>query len=67
MMAPKEEAIRLVNMYLDEVISVTDIQYPLELPKRLALVAIRFAKRNSLNTAGYNKYLDEVQQEIKKL
>jgi hypothetical protein len=35
--------------------------------KRCALIAIEFAKENPLNTDGYNKYLQEVKQEIEKL
>lgn len=35
--------------------------------KQCALIAIAFAKENPLNTDGYNKYLNEVEQEINKL
>ena len=34
--------------------------------KQCALLAVAFARENSLNTDGYNKYLDEVKQEIEK-
>lgn len=39
-MTPKEKAVKLVDIYLDEVINDTDINFPLELPKRLALIAV---------------------------
>ena len=39
-MTPQERASRLVDRYLDEVIHVTDINYPLELPERLAIIAV---------------------------
>jgi hypothetical protein len=35
--------------------------------KRCALIAVEFAKENPLNTDGYNKYLDELKQEIETL
>jgi hypothetical protein len=35
--------------------------------KPCALIAVEFAKENPLNTDGYNKYLEEVKQEIEKL
>ena len=35
--------------------------------KQCALMAVDFAKENPLNTEGYNKYLEEVKQEIEKL
>ena len=35
--------------------------------KECALIAIAFAKENPLNTDGYKKYLDEVEQEIKSM
>jgi hypothetical protein len=37
------------------------------LGKQCALIAVEFAKENPLNTDGYNKYLQEVKQEIEKL
>lgn len=39
-MTPKEKAVRLVDRYLDEVINEVDENYPLELPKRLAIIAV---------------------------
>ena len=39
-MTPRERAVRLVDKYLDEVINETDINFPLELPKRLAMIAV---------------------------
>ena len=41
---------------------VTDYQ-----AKQSALIAVKFAKENPLNTDGYNKYLQEVKTEIEKL
>jgi hypothetical protein len=35
--------------------------------RQCALIAIKFAKENPLNTDGYNKYLQEVKTEIEKL
>jgi hypothetical protein len=35
--------------------------------KQCALVVVKFARENTLNTDEYNNYLDEVEQEIKKL
>ena len=32
-----------------------------------ALIAVEFAKENPLNTDGYNKYLDELKQEIENI
>ena len=35
--------------------------------KQCALIVVKFAKENPLNTDGYNKYLDELKQEIETL
>lgn len=39
-MTPKEKAASLVDRYLDEVFNETDINFPLELPSRLAIIAV---------------------------
>ena len=35
--------------------------------KQCALITVKFTKENPLNTDGYNKYLDELKQEIETL
>jgi hypothetical protein len=35
--------------------------------KQCALVAVDFAKKNPLNTNGYNNYLDDIKKEIELL
>jgi hypothetical protein len=35
--------------------------------KQCALIAVKFAKENPLNSDGYNKYLDEVKQEVENI
>lgn len=61
-MTPKEKAKELVNKYW-----ITDFDIYEEESKQCALIAVEFAKENPLNTDGYNKYLQEVKQEIEKL
>ncbi len=39
-MTPKEKAASLVDRYLDEVFNETDVNFPLELPGRLAIIAV---------------------------
>jgi hypothetical protein len=70
-MTPKEKAVRLVDRYLDEVINETDINFPLELPKRLAIIAVDEVIKSQGNIYGVNNkattfYL-EVKQEINNL
>lgn len=72
-MTPKEKAVRLVDTYIDEVINEIDIDFPLELPKRLALIAVDDQISLLLNLTPYAAfpdqviYLQEVRQEIEKL
>jgi len=35
--------------------------------KQCALIAVKFAKENPLNTDGYNEYLDKIEKEIQSL
>ena len=65
MIPAKEKAIELVDKMYD----VMDIQDGdlWKSTKLCALIAVQFARENPLNTEGYNKYLDEVKQEIEKL
>jgi hypothetical protein len=68
-MTPKEKAVIIIDRYLDEVINQTDINNPLELPKRLALIAVD----EILKITWVDKFLivedywNEVKQEIEKL
>ena len=65
-MAPKEKAEELVErMYQVHSSSASDITW--YFAKQCALVAVKFAKENPLNTDGYNKYLDELKQEIENI
>ena len=66
-MTPKEKAKELVGKYyhlfsveLENTICIYEA-------KQCALIAVEFAKENPLNTDGYNKYLQEVKQEIQAL
>jgi hypothetical protein len=73
MIAPNEQARQLVDKFLPYV-DWSDLQkdftngdWAIRNSKRCALIAVEFAKENPLNTDGYNKYLQEVEQEIEKL
>jgi hypothetical protein len=73
-MTPKEKAVRLVDRYLDEVINETDINFPLELPKRLAIIAVNMVIKccedyDELNETYVTQvdHWKEVKQEIEKL
>lgn len=69
-MIPKEKAKEMMHYYLKELLSA---KYSIngfvinDLAKQCALISLQFARENPLNTEGYNKYLDEVKQEIEKL
>lgn len=69
-MTPKEKAIILIDRYLDEVINETDIDFPLALPKRLALIAAEEQISLLLSLSPYMAfpnqvtYWQEVKQEI---
>lgn len=62
-MQAKEKAKELINKY-------NFLNYKTDLSihekKQCALIVVEFAKENPLNTDGYNKYLQEVEQEILK-
>jgi hypothetical protein len=65
-MKAKEKAEELVKeMYKAHSNSASLIT--LYFAKQCALIAVKFAKENILNTDGYNKYLDEVKQEIENI
>jgi hypothetical protein len=71
-MTPREKAVRLVDIYLDEVINETDINFPLELPKRLAMITVNELilqcwdyREIDLEKSG--DYWQQVKQEIEKL
>jgi hypothetical protein len=67
-MTPKEKAEELVHRFQETMFfHVTDERIDIEEAKQCALIAVKFARENPLNTEGYNKYLDEVKQEIQKL
>jgi hypothetical protein len=70
-MTPREKAVRLVDRYLDEVINETDINFPLELPKRLALIAVHEILKAVESDWSFMEvrqdYWKEVKQEIEKL
>jgi hypothetical protein len=68
-MIPKEKAEELLRKMLsknpsrqDGISMIDTIQ-----AKLCALVAVEFARSNPLNSKGYNKYLDNVKQELEKL
>ena len=68
-MIPKEKAEELFKKMLsknpsrqDGISAIDTIQ-----AKLCALVAVEFARGNPLNSKGYNKYLDNVKQELEKL
>ena len=65
-MNPKEKAEELVKkMYKAHSNSASLIT--LYFAKQCALIAVKFAKENPLNSDGYNKYLDEVKQEVENI
>jgi hypothetical protein len=70
-MTPKEKAKQLVDKFNDcSRIYPSFIDNDFRLvndAKQCAFIAVKFARENPLNTNGYNKYLDEVKQEIEKL
>lgn len=69
-MTPKEQAKDLISEFLpyvdwsDPLNDFTNRNWAIRNAKRCALIAVDFAKENPLNTDGYNKYLQEVKQEI---
>jgi hypothetical protein len=65
-LSAKEKAEKLINKYFkDSDLLYHDLSWMQA--KECALIAVEFARENPLNTNGYNKYLDEVKQEIEKL
>lgn len=67
-MTSREKAVRLVDRYLDEVFNEVDINYPLELPKRLAIIAVNEIISNRERIKGIDKlYWQQVKEEIEKL
>jgi len=73
-MKPKEKAETLVDKY-KPLVTTWDCHWDVRRredsitsdAKQCALIAVKFAKENPLNTDGYNKYLDELKQEIENL
>ena len=76
-MTPREKAKELVEKFgnigiyisgqRDLDICINQTSDALETKKQCALIAVEFAKENPLNTDGYNKYWQEVKQEIQAL
>ena len=68
-MTPKEKAQELCNKFLRtyKVSLYPPFNSASQEAKQCALIAVEFARENPLNTEGYNKYLDEVKQEIENL
>lgn len=71
-MTPREKAVGLVDRYLDEVFNQTDVNFPLELPKRLALIAVHKLIEQcwdyrEIDLEKSCDYWKEVKQEIEKL
>ena len=66
-MTPKEKAKELVNKIKNGLWKDRGVSIYSEDAIYCALIAVEFAKENPLNTDGYNKYLQEVKQEIEKL
>jgi putative heme iron utilization protein len=66
-MKPKEKAEALVDNFRSNILSFLSDNMKDQNAKRCALIAVEFAKENPLNTDGYNKYLDELKQEIETL
>jgi hypothetical protein len=72
-MTPKEKAKELLDKYYIEHYCWSGNGYDVDkvttkqCQKQCALIAVKFAKENPLNTDGYNKYLQEVNQEIELL
>ena len=70
-MTPREKAVRLVDRYLDEVFNQTDVNFPLELPKRLAIIAVHEILKAVESDWSFMEvrqdYWKEVKQEIEKL
>jgi hypothetical protein len=74
-MTPKEKAEELLCIFA-KIIPASSYEayeggvkmnFDLENARQCALIAVEFAKENPLNTDGYNKYLQELKQEIEKL
>ena len=68
-MTQKEKAHELINKFLlySDDGDLKNKYWKIRNAKQCALIAVEFAKENPLNTDGYNKYLQEVKEEIEKL
>ena len=72
----KEEASELVEKFMDienlgrfsnDGFSEFSTLLAKKQAKQCALIAIKFAKENPLNSNGYNNYLDDIKKEIELL
>jgi hypothetical protein len=64
----KEKAKELVDEF--KILLSANLMYgedAYEDAKQCAIIAVKFAKKNILNSNGYNKHLKEVKQEIENL
>lgn len=67
-MRAREKAVRLVDRYLDEVFNEVDENFPLELPKRLAIIAVNEVLNEYWShDTSRRDWWKEVKQEIEKL
>lgn len=67
-MTAREKAVRLVDRYLDEVFNEVSVDYPLELPKRLAIIAVNeILNEYWSHDTSRRDWWKEVKQEIEKL
>lgn len=66
-MNSKEKAIELVHELCFTTEGLYKSKKNIKNAKQCALIAVKFAKENPLNSDGYNKYLDEVKKEIELL
>jgi hypothetical protein len=66
-MTPKDKALELYNKYEQLSRDFTRGVSMKEFAKQCALIAVKFALENPLNSNEYNKYLNEIINEIELL
>lgn len=71
-MTVKEKALYLRDEFMEHVDGTNmfesyEVGIAKKNAKQCALIAVFFAKENPLNTDGYKKYLDELEQELEKI